>query len=76
MPLSPDLNISSCTTYQVAVARAEVAFLQRLSNCEPREDGGEVMILSLGKVADVQSQESASPWETVNSHDLDDLVAA
>jgi hypothetical protein len=32
-----------------------------------------VFILSLGKVDDVQSQESASPSETVNSHDRNNL---
>ena len=35
-----------------------------------------VFILSLGKVGDVQSQESASRSETVNSHDRDNLGTA
>jgi hypothetical protein len=40
-----------------------------LSKFKPQEDQHSVMILSLGKVDDMQSQRSASPRETVDSHD-------
>jgi hypothetical protein len=43
---------------------------------KPQEDQRTVMILSLGKVGDVQVQKSASPGETQDSHDRDKLTAA
>jgi hypothetical protein len=47
-----------------------------LSRFKPQEDAGKVMILSLGKVDDVQIQKSGSPSETVDSHDRDNLRIA
>ena len=52
------------------------AFMHWLSKFKPQEDQRTVMILSLGKATDVQSQKSASPGETVDSHDGDKLTAA
>ena len=49
------------------------AFVRWLRKFKPQEDRGKAMILSLGKVDDVQSQQSASVRETVDSHDKGDL---
>jgi hypothetical protein len=46
-----------------------VAFAGWLSKFKPQEDAGEVMILSLGKVSDVHSQEPAPLTEMLESSD-------